>query len=56
MAALQLIQKHVAPEEPFDVRRFQMLRDFNVQITGPRWHKLQRIAAIKHAHKPMQTV
>lgn len=46
MKVLQSIQQWVAPHELFDVRRFQMLRDFNVQITPARWEKLRRMAEV----------
>lgn len=40
LAVCRLIQNHVAPGEPFNVSRFQMLRDFNIQITPRRWQVL----------------
>lgn len=49
MNVIKMAQEHVAPGEPFNVQRFQMLRDFNVQITPARWAKLQRIAQLKFA-------
>lgn len=43
--ACRAIQQHVAPGEPFDVRRYRMLRGMNVQVTPARWRELEEAAA-----------